>query len=584
MQRTVFIASFMISAAAFFLNPVAAQMGSFAGAQAPTPETAGLSQEMQQAIRAYQKGDDLSAMDGFMDILTSGVPSERTMANEYLNLLTRRMDLKARQGAVGEPQNAVVPEAPGQASAPEAGPAPSLPASPVPGSEGMNKALMEREIKVKIESMAQKSLDKLRAVKGVKIVVGPDGNPQAVGLPTSVLFGSGINFKKGADAIVGPLTDLIFALGNAQVQILPQGAPLGDAKIIDMRRAMGVSSALFSAGLAPDRVNVNLLNSQVNVPGEIESFDGVILVFVYDQPLQLNSGAVGAENGPPLSLGVDPPNFRTDEGGGSIIEFSVEEPPAGIASWEFQLLKVDANGSEGLTPIERVMGDSPVFHQIYWNGHERYFGAALPPGRYECVLIATDGKNRRRVLHRWITIVPPPTAAMPAPHPAAAPISSTGSNGAPSPDWASGTPKAASLVVNRPSLHWVQISRKRKLKRGTKRKHSHAPKISIRKIALVPTRYDVVFSQGSYQLEPKYETLVGKIADAAAAQPSASLSITGYAASSEANAAQLARSRGQIVANLLINRFGMDPSRLQVSSNVSEGAKSRAIVEFSKSK
>jgi len=562
-------------------------MGSFAGAQTPTPETAGLSQEMQRAIRDYQKGDDLSAMDGFMDILTSGVPSERTMANEYLNLLTRRMDLKARQGAVGEPQNAVVPEAPGQAPAAGPGPALSSPGSPAPsGGEGMNEALMEREIKVKIESLAQKSLDKLRAVKGVKIVVGPDGNPQAVGLPAAALFGSGINFKKGADAMVGPLTDLIFALGNAQVEILPQGAPLGDAKIIDMRRAMGVSSALFSAGLAPDRVNVNLLNSQVNVPGSIESFDGIILVFVYDQPLQLNSGAIGAENGPPLSLGVDPPSFRTDKGGGSIIEFSVEEPPAGIASWEFQLLKVDASGSGGLTPIERVMGDSPVFHQIYWNGHSRYFGAALPPGRYECVLIATDGKNRRRVLHRWITVLPPPAAAMPAPPPAATPAASAGAKGAPSPDWLASAPKAASLIVDRRSLHWIQIAGKRRPRReARRRKRVHAPRILIRKKApAAPSSYDVAFKQGSYELDSKYEALVGKIADAAAAQPSDSLAITGYAASSEANAAQLARSRGQIVANLLINRFGMNPSRLQVSSNVSDGSKARAIVEFSKSK
>jgi len=239
-----------------------------------------------------------------------------------------------------------------------------------------------------------------------------------------------------------------------------------------------------------------------------------------------------------------------------------------------------------LTPIERVMGDSPVFHQIYWNGHSRYFGAALPPGRYECVLIATDGKNRRRVLHRWITVMPPPAAAMPAPPPAAAPTAAAGTKRAPSPDWLSGAPKAASLIVDRPSLHWIQIAEKRRPRRkARRRKRVRAPKILIRKeTPSAPRSYDVAFKQGSYELDSKYEALIGKIADAAAAQPSESLAITGYAASSEANAAQLARSRGQIVANLLINRFGMNPSRLQVASNVSDGAKARAIVEFLKSK
>ncbi|MDE2314050.1 MAG: OmpA family protein [Elusimicrobia bacterium] len=102
-----------------------------------------------------------------------------------------------------------------------------------------------------------------------------------------------------------------------------------------------------------------------------------------------------------------------------------------------------------------------------------------------------------------------------------------------------------------------------------------------KKAASGPTRYGVAFSQGSYQLDPKYESLVGKIAAAAAAHPAGHLAITGYAASSEANAAQLARQRGQIIANLLINRYGMDPSRLKVSSSVSEAAPDRASVEFS---
>ncbi|MDE2313864.1 MAG: hypothetical protein KGL04_06795, partial [Elusimicrobia bacterium] len=137
-------------AAALVFVPVQAQMGSFAGAQAPTSATAGMSQEMKQAIRAYKKGDDLTAMDGFMDILTNGVPSERTMANEYLNLLTRRMDLKARQGAVGEPQNAIVPVGSGEpasSSSEGSAPAPSAAASETSGVGGMSKALMEREIK-----------------------------------------------------------------------------------------------------------------------------------------------------------------------------------------------------------------------------------------------------------------------------------------------------------------------------------------------------------------------------------------------------------------------------------------------------
>ncbi|MDE2491070.1 MAG: hypothetical protein KGM24_09480, partial [Elusimicrobia bacterium] len=62
---------------------------------------AGLSREMRIAIRFYERGDDVQAMDRFMEILTKGEPSERAMANEYINLITHRMN--AGGGAAGNP-------------------------------------------------------------------------------------------------------------------------------------------------------------------------------------------------------------------------------------------------------------------------------------------------------------------------------------------------------------------------------------------------------------------------------------------------------------------------------------------------
>ncbi|MCM2305465.1 MAG: hypothetical protein NDJ72_12225, partial [Elusimicrobia bacterium] len=53
---------------------------------------AGLSRPMQIAVRFYEQGEDIQAMDRFMEILTKGDPSERSMANEYINLITHRMN------------------------------------------------------------------------------------------------------------------------------------------------------------------------------------------------------------------------------------------------------------------------------------------------------------------------------------------------------------------------------------------------------------------------------------------------------------------------------------------------------------
>src|ERR1035437_2787663 len=62
---------------------------------------AGLSRPMLTAIHFYEQGDDIQAMDRFMEILTKGDPSERSMANEYINLITHRMN--SAGGAGGNP-------------------------------------------------------------------------------------------------------------------------------------------------------------------------------------------------------------------------------------------------------------------------------------------------------------------------------------------------------------------------------------------------------------------------------------------------------------------------------------------------
>ena len=54
------------------------------------------SREMKTAIMFYDRGDDMQAMDRFMDILLKGDPAERPMANEYLNLIPQRMNVGAK--------------------------------------------------------------------------------------------------------------------------------------------------------------------------------------------------------------------------------------------------------------------------------------------------------------------------------------------------------------------------------------------------------------------------------------------------------------------------------------------------------
>ena len=72
-----------------------------ARAQEDDGSRAGLSRAMSVAIRFYEQGEDVEAMDRFMEIMTKGDPAERSMANDYLNLISHRMNTGG--GAGGNP-------------------------------------------------------------------------------------------------------------------------------------------------------------------------------------------------------------------------------------------------------------------------------------------------------------------------------------------------------------------------------------------------------------------------------------------------------------------------------------------------
>lgn len=632
---------------------------------------AGLSRPMQIAVHFYEQGEDIQAMDRFMEILTKGDPSERSMANEYINLITHRMNTaggaagspKAKPGvSVAEPVNGNVASpikradpaaaarvAPETISDGEAAPSSRPPrfdsidddsarssarkkAAPARARAddmpAANKALMRKEIRARLRNAVEKSLVDIKSFPGVRVVMRENGDPEAIGIPTPALFQSGIAFQTGASRILDPLTKLVFALGTTQAVILPEGTALGDAKVMDMRRTMGISSHFFNAGIAPPRVRVNLLNTQVDIPKGLLDFKGVVIVFVYNQPLSLVvESAVGDELGPPISLGVYPPTFRPARGQGVIIEFSVSDPPAGLVSWKFQLLQPSRDGAE-LAPLQDVVGGGPVFHQIFWNGKQNYFGESLPPGRYECVLTALDAKNRQRSLHRWIQVLDDGGSAerllaeqAPAEGSKAEPVSAATERAAapavsaalaPSADLAgavekplvAGVKAAPRAVELKPRSEAPRVKRqvvKRPVrgKKAGKADKGKAARTTEPKAAAVPadqaqdapeteeskapakspakssaTQWALTFGQGTYQLTPEAEKLLAAAAAAVPTHPLENLRITGHSGAEEANGEALADKRAKMVASILVNRYQVDSKRIFMSSGASgSGAK-----------
>ncbi len=559
----------------------------------------GLSRQMRLAVHFYEQGEDIQAMDRFMEILTKGDPSERSMANEYLNLITHRMNTSGGKGGSPEPKAGVTvaePVNPNVASpirraepAREKASPPRARADDMPAA---NKALMRKEIRARLRGAVEKSLGDIKALDGVRVVMRENGDPEAIGIPTPLLFQSGIAFQPGSLKLLDPLTRLVFALGTTQAVILPEGTAIGDAKVMDMRRTMGISAHLFNAGVAPPRVRVNLLNTQVDIPKGLMDFKGVVVVFVYNQPLRLVvESAVGDELGPPLSLGVYPSAFRPSRGQGVIIEFSVSDPPAGLVSWKFQLLQPSRDGAE-LAPLQDVVGGGPVFHQIFWNGKQNYFGETLAPGRYECVLTALDAKNRQRSVRRWIQVLDDgpseklladfePSAGLKieavasAGEKAAALAPSADLGGAQTKPLVAGVKAAASSVEIGPRGPSSRVKRQvvKRPVRGMKAARASEPQATAAAATAASTdtpeapeasasAWALSFNPGTYQLTREGEKSLAAAAAAIPSHPLENLRVTGHSGPSEAEGEALAGKRAKMVAGILVNRYQVESKRI----------------------
>lgn len=627
--------------AALASAPVLGQIGGADGAR--------LSKQMRLAIDQYRRGDDMGAMDRFMEVLVKGDPSERSMANDYLNRITQRMatgskiepdptsatetEPVAPRRREREPEEGVSsrppvetyePPVPVRAEAPEPEPTPSdreRAPSRTQGSPSDDRRVMKEEIDGKLKNRTREVLGSLRKWEEVQVRMANSRLPRAVGFRSDFLFDEGTRFKKEAAKVLEALNDLVFSLGATQVVILPEGALFNDAKIMDMRRTMAISSSLMKGGVAPARLRVNLLTNQVDVPKDLNDWRGILILFVYNQPLNLaNENELEGESGPPVSLGVSPPALDPREGEGSIVEFSVMEPPVGLMSWRFQLLGPGPKPEDDMQVLQEVKGAAPVFHQIYWNARKRYFGEPLPPGRYECVLTATDMRNRTARVRQWVTVKgdAPPAAAAAAPGktPVAnlgeappadidaeedidrVPVARKGSAGRASVKGrsarASAAPKSrkgkAARVRRRPStVAAAAVPKASEPESSGEQPPPLAPDgtapskpsaVELKAPGTKPAEdassramavnYQVLFQKGTTNITKEGESILARVADTMHYYPLDNINLVGYAYSGEPDSAKLAGRRAEYVSKLLVDRHGMKAERIRTDTKVVE--------------
>jgi len=543
-------------------------------------DESGWSKKMRMAIQYYEKGNDLEAMDGFMHILVKGSPLERPAANEYLNRITERMALygtfKTRPltpVSVVEKVPARLPPEAAEVEGEGAVPSPLAPrrsrGRTKPRFSRGDRVLMKKEIDAKIRNRTRVLLGRLRKYEDLRVGMANSRLPRAVGIPTDILFGRGTQYKKDSADILKTLTRLIYSLGATQVIILPENAIIGDSKIMDLRRTMAISSHFIKEGIAPARIRVNLLSDQVDIPRGFLDYRGLLLLFVYNQPLNLTAdNAIGADAGPPMSLGVSPAKVDPLKNEGVIIEFSVTEPQAGLMSWRFELLGPGPKAGDDMVKIQEVKGGAPVFHQIFWNGRRKYFGKPLPGGRYECVLTATDMRNRTRKRHAWITVEGPRPKAPPAE------IAKKKGGLPPADLLGEGDSLRRRLNVREIGSRSKDAARRRRAKRrrdrlrrrraAQKAKRLKSKTLVAKKPAAKaapeaetqPTRaaavvnYQVVFVKNTATITPDGESILTRVADTMQYYPLDNINLVGYAHTGERDSQSLASRRADLVSRL----------------------------------
>lgn len=585
-----------------------------AASQLDVPDPNELSRDMRQAIELYRQNRNEEAMDRFLDILVKGDPAEKALANDYLTRITRRMNMG--EYTIQSPQ---LPQArpPVTRTA-----APSEqkqdPEAPVPVSEERQE-LMTKQIKLRLEAMRGKEVQELSKSRFVQVLMERE-NVRAVGLLSEALFKKDVDFRfPEADRLLNHLTGLVFTVGDAQVLIIPEGYIQGAATIRDMRRAMAVGSFLTRKGVASPRLHVNLMDMQVDMPTELRAFKGVVLLFLYDRkPVLSQQTTVDEEAGPQISLGIHPNAIDPRKSDGSIIEFSVLEPPIGLGTWKFTLVEVDEEGKT--KTIQEVVGDEPVFHQIFWNGRKDFFGDLLPSGRYLVTLAARDIQGRERLLRENILVQGPPREdkskrLLEAKAEEKKPVVVGGARGS------SAARKEAENAPKKTKTRAIAKGRLSRIKppKASAPRRSKKPsgigKAKVEKVAMAPAqaadelapgagggtiapatditpapapapaqqapptggsqdpasgavRYEVGFFKNTANITPDGEKKLEQVSKTMSYWPLAKLTLVGYAFTGEPNAASMADKRVQVVSSLLVSRFRVPPDRIQVESKL----------------
>jgi len=538
-----------------------------------------ISREMEQAIRLYQEGKDNDAMDRFMDIMFKGTPSEKSLANEYINKITLRMNTGTNNV---EESNTSVQKIDNNKQINKE-PEQYIEKGVLKESEPENsRELIAFRVNKKISEMKKEILLSIGKLKSFKIFMSNNETPVGVLINNDEIFSTGTNFKPQAIDNLQVLSSLFFTLGKASIMIIPKGGVTGEIEIANIRRAIAINSYLISRGISPSRLNVNLTGTNIILPKEINNMDGTLCVIDYKKEPVLKSENDPKTGGPNVSLGIYPTSIATYKNEGAIIEFSVFEGEGGLPSWKFQIYQLSSDNSMLL--IQEIHGEGAKYNQTFFNGREKFFGAPYTWGKYLFSITAKDLNGKETTEKRLLFIKPSPEEEKKlASKPKETKKEITNSNKESQKDKNVKNNlqnKKNNLIKSKKSdktKNLKKLASKKAIKSSDKNKENEKEN---KEENIGQVVYKIYFEPGTINITANSIKKLEQISKTLESYPDTSILVTGYSYKDEKNNKIMAKKRADITKKTLIEKYNVDKKRIKITTKISSTLKTIAEIKI----
>lgn len=349
------------------------------------------SREIQQAIRLYEEGKNSDAMDRFMDILISGTPEEKSIANEYISKITNgvlpisQKNMNKDITIVDKNSNSKTNEKSNRKSI---------------SSEIGDQDLVSQKVSDKMKQLKNDILISLYRKNFIRLYMDESNQkPNYILLKEDKIFNEDMTFKQNIMGDMKAFGGLIAVLGRVTITIIPNGAISGNMKISNIRRASIIHSFLTSFGISPNKIKLDMVGSTISVSKKIDDLDGILFIFNYEKEPEL----ISYDTPQPLgSIAIYPEIVDLDKDDASIVEFSVIMGKNPITSWKITLAKKD--NIQRPIAVQKLEGTQPLISQILFNGRKKFIGDYYEPGEYEFLLDISDAKGNNVFVKKSIYI------------------------------------------------------------------------------------------------------------------------------------------------------------------------------------